>query len=49
MKHVYFYAENRLKHSESERYKNYIGHFSVMKGVSRHVFVRIVQAIIMKR
>ncbi|NDQ94838.1 hypothetical protein GZ102_07040 [Staphylococcus aureus] len=49
LKHVYFYAENRLKHSESERYKKYIGHFSVMKGVSRHVFVRIVQAIIMKR
>lgn len=49
MKHVYFYAENRLKHSESEQYKKYIGYFSVMKGVSRHVFVRIVQAIIMKR
>ncbi|MBU9796634.1 hypothetical protein GKZ49_06805 [Staphylococcus aureus] len=48
-KHVCFYAENRLKHLESERYKKYIGYFSVMKGVSRHVFVRIVQAIIMKR
>lgn len=49
MKHVYFYVENRLKYLESERYKKYIGYFSVMKGVSRHVFVRIVQAIIMKR
>ncbi len=49
LKHVYFYAENRLKYSESERYKKYIGYFRVMKGVSRHVFVRIVQAIIMKR
>lgn len=49
LKHVYFYAENRLKYSESERYKKCIGYFSVMKGVSRHVFVRIVQAIIMKR
>lgn len=49
LKHVYFYAKNRLKWSESERYKKYIGYFSVMKGVSRHVFVRIVQAIIMKR
>ncbi|HAR4599395.1 hypothetical protein GJH25_09405 [Staphylococcus aureus] len=48
-KHVCFYAENRLKHLESERCKKYIGYFSVMKGVSRHVFVRIVQAIIMKR
>ncbi|MBU9748790.1 hypothetical protein GKZ43_07885 [Staphylococcus aureus] len=48
-KHVCFYAENRLKHLESERYKKYIGYFSVMKGVSRHLFVRIVQAIIMKR
>ncbi|MBU9751159.1 hypothetical protein GKZ55_07045 [Staphylococcus aureus] len=48
-KHVCFYAENRLKHLESERYKKHIGYFSVMKGVSRHVFVRIVQAIIMKR
>ncbi|HAR7073062.1 TPA: hypothetical protein I2T40_05440 [Staphylococcus aureus] len=48
LKHVYFYAENRLKQSESERYKKYIDCFSVMKGVSRHVFVRIVQAIIMK-
>lgn len=47
LKHVYFYAENRLKYSESERYKKYIGYFRVMKGVSRHVFVRIVQAIIM--
>ncbi|HHW7840626.1 TPA: hypothetical protein ACU25N_000485 [Staphylococcus aureus] len=41
MKHVYFYAENRPKHSEPERYKKYIGYFRVMKGVSRHVFVRI--------
>lgn len=49
MKHVYFYVENRLKYLESELYKKYIGYFSVMKGVSRHVFVRIVQAIIMKR
>lgn len=49
LKHVYFYAENRLEYSESERYKKYIGYFRVMKGVSRHVFVRIVQAIIMKR
>lgn len=49
LKHVYFYAENRLKYSESERYKKYIGYFRVMKGVSRHVFVRVVQAIIMKR
>lgn len=49
MKHVYFYVENRLKYLESEPYKKYIGYFSVMKGVSRHVFVRIVQAIIMKR
>ncbi|PPJ72196.1 hypothetical protein CSC85_04225 [Staphylococcus aureus] len=49
LKHVYFYVENRLKYLESERYKKYIGYFSVMKGVSRHVFVRIVQAIIMKR
>ncbi|NKO23096.1 hypothetical protein GKQ59_12125 [Staphylococcus aureus] len=48
-KHVYFYAENRLKYLESERYKKCIGYFSVMKGVSRHIFVRIVQAIIMKR
>ncbi|HAR6786189.1 TPA: hypothetical protein I2B91_001612, partial [Staphylococcus aureus] len=49
LKHVYFYVENRLKYLESERYKKYIGYFSVMKGVSRHVFERIVQAIIMKR
>ncbi len=48
LKHVYFYAENRLKYSESERYKKCIGYFRVMKGVSRHVFVRIIQAIIMK-